>query len=588
MAIQKDKVDVVCIGFGWCGSIMAQELTDEGMDVVALERGPWRDTVPDFAYPKIMDDFRYVSRHELQEDLSKQTLTFRWKPDQQALPMRRLGSFLPGTGVGGAGVHWNGQYFRAQPNDFRYRSWVIERYGRDKIPEGMTIQDWGITYDELEPHFTFFEQVLGVSGTAGNVRGPGRPGGNPFSGWHSKEYPLPPLARVKTTEMYREAAESVGYHPFPAPAANASKAYENPYGCRLAPCTFCGFCEVFGCYTYAKASPQVCINPVLMKKHNFELRTNAHVTRINLTADGKHAKSVTYIDADGREVEQPADLVIVSAYILHNVQLLLASGIGEPYDWRTGTGVVGKNYAYQMTSGISMFFENEHFNRFVGAGSLGEVCDDFQTTEIDHSDKDFIGGGYIALWQTGNRPINQLLVPDDASDWGADWKKAAEKWSSRATSIATHQSVMAYRDSFLDLDPTYNDIYGMPLLRMTFDWHKNEHEMTKYVTHQAQKIANAMNPTKMYTAMRLGHYDIRPYQTTHNVGGAIMGDNPRESVLNKYLQCWDVPNVFVPGSNAFPQNIGYNPTATLGALTYHSVKAIREQYLRNPGPLVPR
>lgn len=278
--------------------------------------------------------------------------------------------------------------------------------------------------------------------------------------------------------------------------------------------------------------------------------------------------------------------MILGAYATHNVQLLLASGIGEPYDWRTGTGVVGKNYSYQMTSTIDLFFENEFFNPFVGAGALGQICDDYQTAVMDHTGQDFIGGGYIALWQTGGRPINQLLVPGDVPDWGAEWKQAAAKWYNHSTAIATHGSVMSYRDAFLDLDPAYKDIYGMPLLRMTFDWHKNEHEMTKYVTRQAEKIAKAMGPTQMFPNTRLGHYDIRPYQTTHNVGGAIMGANPRESVLNKYLQSWDVPNVFVPGANAFPQNIGYNPTGTVGALAYHAVEAIREQYLRDPGPLI--
>ncbi len=75
-----------------------------------------------------------------------------------------------------------------------------------------------------------------------------------------------------------------------------------------------------------------------------------------------------------------------------------------------------------------------------------------------------------------------------------------------------------------------------------------------------------------------------PYQTTHNTGGAIMGDNPADSVVNKYLQIWDVPNVFSLGAGAFPQNAGYNPTGTVAALAYHSARAIRTQYLKAPGP----
>jgi len=77
-----------------------------------------------------------------------------------------------------------------------------------------------------------------------------------------------------------------------------------------------------------------------------------------------------------------------------------------------------------------------------------------------------------------------------------------------------------------------------------------------------------------------------PYQTTHNTGGAIMGTDPRTSVVNRYLQAWDVPNVFVMGASAFPQNAGYNPTGTVGALTYWAADAIRNQYLRKPGALM--
>ncbi|MFP3534359.1 GMC family oxidoreductase N-terminal domain-containing protein, partial [Burkholderia sp. SIMBA_042] len=85
-------------------------------------------------------------------------------------------------------------------------------------------------------------------------------------------------------------------HPYPAPAANASGPYTNPYGVRLGPCNFCGFCENYGCYMYSKASPQTTILPVLLKKPNFELRTHSHVIKVNLDSTGKKAVGVTYID----------------------------------------------------------------------------------------------------------------------------------------------------------------------------------------------------------------------------------------------------------------------------------------------------
>jgi gluconate 2-dehydrogenase alpha chain len=85
---------------------------------------------------------------------------------------------------------------------------------------------------------------------------------------------------------------------------------------------------------------------------------------------------------------------------------------------------------------------------------------------------------------------------------------------------------------------------------------------------------------------RTGSWSVVPYQTTHNTGGTIAGDNPRNSVINKYLQSWDVSNLFIMGSGAFPQNAGYNPTGTVAALAYYSAQAIKEQYLKRPGPLV--
>jgi gluconate 2-dehydrogenase alpha chain len=222
----------------------------------------------------------------------------------------------------------------------------------------------------------------------------------------------------------------------------------------------------------------------------------------------------------------------------------------------------------------------------MGAGALGQAVDEFNGDNFDHGPHGFIGGGYIALWTTGGRPIHQTQVPDGTPKWGAVYKKALAQSYLTSASIATHGSVMSYRDAYLDLDPTYRDPYGNPLLRMTFDFHDNEHRMSNFLTDNAARIARAMNPKSIKVKARQGHYSIVPYQTTHNTGGAVMGADPRTSVVNRYLQCWDVPNLFVMGACVFPQNAGYNPTGTVGALTYWAADAIRNRYLKQPGALV--
>lgn len=583
-------VDVVVIGLGWTGSILSMELAQEGLSIVALERGKWRNTSPDYRYPTTGDELKYGIRGDLFRRLSLDTVTMRYTPQDDFVPYRQYGSFLLPDGVGGAGLHWNGQTYRPSPEDLKLRTRIKAKYGEKFIPDGMTIQDYDVTYDDLEPFFDKFEKLNGVSGTAGNVNGQIQDGGNPFEGSRSSPYPTPAVANTYPADLFATAAKSLGYHPFPQPSANCSEPYTNFYGVRLGPCNLCGFCERFACYLYSKGSPQTTILPALLQKPNFEMRTQAHVTRINLDNTGQRATGVTYVDNKGNETFQPAALVILSSFQLNNVRTMLLSQIGTPYDPTTGKGVIGKNYAYQMMSSLNLFFDKDKYiNPFIAAGSGGsQIIDEFNSDHFDHKPHGFIGGGYILGGQTGGRPIQQLSVPKGTPAWGTKWKQAAAQNYLHTTGLTTHGSVMSYRDAFLDLDPTYKDALGMPLLRVTFDWHDNELKMTQFLTDRATEIAQAMSPTSFSTTIRKpgDHYNITQYQTTHTTGGVITGADPQSSALNRYMQSWDVPNLFVTGASAFPQNIGYNPTGLVGALTYFAANAIRTQYLKNPGPLV--
>ena len=151
MSRRLPRKDVVIVGFGWTGAIMANELTDEGLEVIAFERGPWRDAPTDFPPGYMQDELRYRIRHELFLRPDQLTFTFRNKMDQTALPIRSWGAFMPPNGVGGGGVHWNAEMWRFLPSDFVLKTHLTERYGAAFLPPDMTIQDWGVTYDELEP-----------------------------------------------------------------------------------------------------------------------------------------------------------------------------------------------------------------------------------------------------------------------------------------------------------------------------------------------------------------------------------------------------------------------------------------------------
>ena len=394
MATKLKEVDVVVVGLGWTGGILSKELTEAGLKVVALERGSLPNPGKDFAVPNIRDELRYVVRHELMQNAARDTLTIRNNPSQEALPMRRLGSFLPGEGVGGSATHWSGHTWRWTDMEFKVRSMYEERYGKSFIPADMTIQDWGITYDELEPYYDKFEYTAAVSGKAGNLKGQIQPGGNPFEAPRARDYALPPLTPILSSVMFAEAAKNNGYHPFPRPSANASRAYTNPDGSKYGACQYCGYCQRFGCEANAKGSPLVSVIPIAMRNPNFELRANSWVTKVLKDSDGKRVTGVTYTNVlNGEEFEQPAGIVLLCAYAINNVHLMLLSGIGAPYDPVGQTGVVGKNYCYQNGVSATLFFEDKSFNPFISAGGSNVTIDDFNINwAFDRGPHGFVGG----------------------------------------------------------------------------------------------------------------------------------------------------------------------------------------------------
>jgi gluconate 2-dehydrogenase alpha chain len=470
--------------------------------------------------------------------------------------------------------------------DFRLRSHLTERYGANFIPPELSIQDWGITYEELEPFYDQFEYLTGISGKAGNLIGAIQTDGNPFEGPRQREYPLPPMQMPYAPTLFAEAARSLGYHPFPIPSANLSRAYTNPLGIEMGQCTFCGFCKRFGCANYSKASPQTTVLPARMRKTNFEARTECEVLKVNLDSSGKRATGVTYVDSSGAQWEQPADIVLVCAFALKNVHMLLVSGIGRPYDTTNREGTIGRNYAYQTLSSAQLFFDDKNFNPFIGSGSCGQSMDDFNGDVFDHGELDFVGGALIACAAEDGTPIQHLPVPPGTPRWGAKWKQATKQNYLRTFRLIVQASSYAASVNYLDLDPTYKDRIGRPLLRMTFDFPDNDIRMSNYVTDKMEEIANALHPREYTVQRRTKPYSMVPDQTVHNTGGAIMGADPTTSAVNKYLQSWDVPNVFVVGASAFPQNAAYNPTGTVGALAFHTADAIISKYLKSPGPLV--
>ncbi len=587
MVTKLKDVDVVVIGQGLTGVMMAKEMTLAGLTVVGLERGPDRRPEQEVVLPRIRDELKYQSRMELMADNSVDTVTFRNNSVQTALPVRRWGAFLPGEGVGGTTNHWGGLHWRFLPADFRIRSAIGERYGARSIPADMTIQDWPVTYDELEPYFDKFDKLCGVSGKAGNVRGTKIDGGNVFEGPRANEYPNPAIKSSAGGVMFSDAAKSVGYHPFPVPFAAPSRPYTNIYGVTLGQCEYCGFCGRNSCEANAKATSATNVMPVLRRDPKYTLLTRAFVSKILYDKAAKKVTGVAYTDMKtGEEFEQPAGIVILSAFVMGNNHMMLYSGIGEPYDHRTGRGLVGKNYCYQFEANGTAFFADRELSPYMGSPGDRTAFDDFNGENFDHSGLGFFGGGYIVGGSGSAPPISGRDVPEGTPSWGSAWKKATVDWYYHVVDFNTQGSVYANRENYLDLDPTYKDSIGRPLLRMTYNGTDNDHKMSRYLLEKLEVAVKAMNPTSYELRPRPRNFTVVPYQSTHNTGGTIMGVNPRNSVVNRYAQSWDAHNLFITGASIFPQQHGYNPTGPVGALAYWTSDKIVKDYIKKPGALV--
>jgi gluconate 2-dehydrogenase alpha chain len=558
----------VFVGGGFTAALAARQLTTKGIDVLVLERGYERSQAAEAKLPSQRDELRWAVHGGLFQDWAVQTYTLRHASDETALPIRRLEAFLPGEGVGGAANHWNGQTWRWAEYDPILRTHLEDRYGKKAIPPEMAIQDWGVTYAAMERYHDLFEKLFGIAGKAGNLRGRIQVGGNPFEGPRQNEYPQQPLPITEAGVIFSEGATKLGYRPFPMAAANSPKAYTNPDGMSLGQCQFCGHCERFICEANAKASPDLLLYPMLLKRSTFELRVRTHVLGVNYDKETKRVTGVRYLDlVTGKEYEQPAEIVVLSSFTMSNTKFLLMAGIGTPYDPKTGNGVVGKNFCHQTMFGTNVYFKHRWINPFLASGASQTVIDEFNGDNFDHSGLGFLGGGYIYANVTNGRPIATRALPYGTPSWGSKWKQANADWYAHNFSIYVHGSWYPHRENYVDLDPTYVDAYGQPLLRMTFNIRENERKMSEYLAKKVDEIAQATGAdVAPPTAPRKGPYDSRVYQTTHVTGGTIMGSDPHTSVVSPHLQHWDAQNLFVVGASVYPFNAGYNPTGPLGAL----------------------
>jgi len=572
MAIE--NTDVVIVGVGAAGGILAAELGKAGMKVIGLERGP-RLATEDFT-PH--DELRFFQRQDLRPNIRRQPVTWRPNANVRATPLPVLNY---GNQAGGGTVHYGSVSWRFHEDDFRARSHTIERYGASVIPLDSSLADWPLSHADLEPYYDRAEYELGVSGKAGNLQGNKIDGGNVFEAPRRRDYPLPPLQDDQSGVVFRGAAKKLGHHPFPTPRAILSEDYNGRPGC-----TYCGFCQAFGCHVGAKSSILVTKLPEADATGNFKLVTGGMCYRVNSDNSGR-VTGVAYYGPDGSDNTVEAELVILSPFIYDNTRLLLLSKTDRfPNGLANSSGEVGKHLMAHMMPNVFVAFDDRYVNVFMGPSAQKHTIDDFNADNFDHHGVNFIRGSQISIGtinlQGGPIGATTMNPPSGIPRWGAAYRDFLATYFARCAAMVAQTENLPYADQTIDLDPNVRDQWGLPAPRLTYDWRRpNELARVEFMMQKMEELGRAMGATHIWRS------PLGPGAPgAHHEGGTRMGNDPKTSVVNRYGQSWDIPNLFIIGSSTFPSMSGFNPTLTIQALAYMSADAIVNRYRKNPGPLL--
>ena len=556
MAISLKPVDVVVVGLGAAGGVAVLPLARAGLKVAALEAGTWMPARV-FRADEMHNNVRNLVTTG--SKVHGEIPTFRTSESQPAI---RPAVHPMMNAVGGTSIHYWAQSWRYHPWDFKVRSEATRRYGASAIPQGSTVQDWPITYDELEPYYDLIEHEVGVSGKAGNIQGHLDPRGNIFEGPRQREYPMPPLRDTEFTDLMSAAAKKLGWHPFRGPAAINSVSYRGRAGCALH-----GYCDRGGCHVSAKNATSVTTIPAALQTKHLTIFDNAHVTRIAVDRNGK-VSGVQYL-RDGKEYFQPAKAVLLGAYTYENARLLLLSKTAAfSKGLSNNHGQVGKHYfGHWAFVNVSALFPFD-LNIWYGAMAQSVEIDDFGDDHQDHAKLGFLGGVGLHV-STEKHPIASAAMSTygRAPSFGSQWKAFVRENAGRWVAAYLQCTSFPYESSYLDLDPEVRDPLGDPVCRVTSGPKPNESFSMAYGQDRAEEWFRAAGAIEVIKTPSTG-----PILSTHAFGGTRMGDDPETNVADRWGFSHEVPNLGFLGGSVIGTSSSRNPTLTIQALAWRTAE----------------
>ena len=525
MSLSNDHADVVVIGSGAGGGVVAKELAEAGLSVIVLEAGkrfrPYED------YPTHLTDFevRMVDVFEPSDA----------RRDLYTTPRAHPFLYHRVKGVGGSTLAYHAMNPRFHESDFRVRS-------EDGIAD-----DWPLSYADLEPFYTKVEEELGVSG-------PNGPDANPFEPPRSRPFPTPAHELNFASLTIKRGAERLGLHLVREPLAIPTKDWDGRPACINA-----GTCRL-GCKIAAKSSIDVTYIPKAERTKRVQIRSECMAREITVGSDGK-ARSVIFFDPNGQEKEVFGRVIVAAGNAVETARLLLLSKSRLfPGGLANSSGLVGKRFMEHLSVFAYGVFP-ERLDPWRGVPT-GGIIQDFYATNPKN---DFARGYTISVENDSQWP---LATANSIPGWGAGHKARMKEIFGHRVGIATDGEQLPDERNQVTLDPVVKDVYGLPVPLITNAHFRNELAMIRHISASLRDILEAAGATETSVD------DVIPGNSSHYLGTCRMGTDPRTSVVDPRCRAHDVPNLFVGDGSVFVTGAAVNPALTISALAARTAEGI--------------
>jgi choline dehydrogenase-like flavoprotein len=539
--------DAIVVGAGAGGGIVAGQLALAGRKVLLVERGR-RLTYSNSGHRDHLRNHRHpVYGHNTGPDRDDGPRVLVRPDGSVAVVEPHTVEFGNNAACLGSGTFvYGGLAWRFHPDDFR----MATKYG---VPEGSSLVDWPIGYDELEPWYCLAETEIGVSGPSSRL---------PHEPRRSRPLPMPPLSQYASATVLGRGAAALGIEAFPPPLLINSV----PRAGRES-CLECGTCVGFACPSDAKNGTQNTTLPRAIESGNLTIVAETTVERIMTGSDGRVQGISLAWEDNGLVVRRSvrSAVTVLSAGAVETARLLLLTPTdAEPNGIGNNSGHVGRNLqGHTYPTAFGLFDEDVYAERGPGVT--------IATTAYVHDNPGIIGGAMLA----DDFVIPPVMffdqaLPPDLPRWGQAPHDFMRLNYRRVTQVKGPIHEIPSADCRVSLDPAVKDRWGREVARLSGVVHPETQRAAKLILERAKDWLYASGATKVW-----GHAPpprLSAYQ--HQAGTCRMGADPAHSVTDAYGRIWGHDNLFVADASLHPTNGGFNPVLTIMALAFRCADRI--------------